>query len=256
MSSGIVICPILALAILLILKATHGFNLADLAQGGSVDVNDLIQKSSLTAEERDNKLIPQEHACSVCTVVASTIYHGLAHKLRHDRDLPSKTIKELKKDLKDICVAEKFDRYGIKLLNGKKVLSGPALGAFREPGVVVGLGTWRDRLQARCKKTLKVRGAKVLVSSFQELSGLAGFNDYLCKGICQPFNHRMAKYTSSSRPQTRESSDVDVLQPDDYDLVPVTEEELAEMWAKEEAAREEAEALKGNSPNANNHQEL
>lgn len=114
-----------------------------------------IEAPGLDEEDQYGYNMPQKYMCNSCKAV---VYHlnkemGIKHPKKRDWKES-----ELLDVYDDICAQDTFEGYGIKLLNGKNELGGPALAEEQEklaPGqasIQMGGDSWKKRLAEECRK--------------------------------------------------------------------------------------------------------
>lgn len=111
-----------------------------------------IQAPSFTEEDQRSYTMPEQYRCDSCKAVAYHLTEGLKRKQPKSRRLQSWEYTEL---FDETCKSG-FKGYGVSLVDGKNVLSGPGL---KREKVEAGMGaiqmggeTWELRLGEICRK--------------------------------------------------------------------------------------------------------
>jgi len=147
-----------ALALVLLISRTAGAN----DKGGWEEtVNDegkkvqtlKIEAPSMTEEDQYGYNMPDRYKCDSCRAVVHHLNEALRKQQPASRRLKSWEYFDL---FEETCRSS-FEGYGIKLVNGENVLSGPALKDNTElaPGmgaIQMGGETWKKRLAEICRK--------------------------------------------------------------------------------------------------------
>jgi len=112
-----------------------------------------IQAPTMTEEDQYGYNMPDQYRCDSCRAVMFHLDEELKKKQPKSRRLSEW---EFVDTFDQIC-ANSFEGYGIKLVNDKNVLSGPALkdDAVLSPGmgaIQMGGDTWKKRLSEICRK--------------------------------------------------------------------------------------------------------
>ncbi|CAD7962856.1 unnamed protein product [Amoebophrya sp. A25] len=123
---------------------------------GKVQQTIKIEAPQVTEEDQHGYNMPKMYMCEACR---SIVFHVNATLTK--RSGPSKKkLKEweLESVWEEACSDKQYDGYGIKLLGGKNVLSGPALAqeheklAAGEASIQMGGDNWKKRLAEECRK--------------------------------------------------------------------------------------------------------
>jgi hypothetical protein len=111
-----------------------------------------IQAPSMTEEDQYGYTMPDQYRCDSCKVVVHHVSEALKRKQPKNRRLKEWEYHEV---FDETCKTG-FSGYGISLVNGQNVLSGPALKRDNlEPGmgaIQMGGETWEKRLGEQCRK--------------------------------------------------------------------------------------------------------
>lgn len=127
-----------------------------------------IQAPAMTEEDQYGYIMPDRYQCDSCKAVMFHLNHALVRKQPKSRRLQEWEYEEV---FQETC-KHGFKGYGIKLVNGKNTLSGPALQHDNlQPGmgaIQMGGETWEKRLGEICRKIVYDKvGEDVLYESFQ-----------------------------------------------------------------------------------------
>jgi len=111
-----------------------------------------IQAPSMTEEDQYGYTMPEQYRCDSCKVVAHHVTEALKKKQPMNKRMPEWEYHEL---FDEVC-ATGFEGYGVALVNGENMLSGPAIKRDNlEPGmgaIQMGGDTWAKRLGEQCRK--------------------------------------------------------------------------------------------------------
>jgi len=112
-----------------------------------------IEAPSMTEEDQYGYTMPDQYRCDACKVVT----HHLSEALKKAHPTKNRRLKEWEyQELFDETCAKGFSGYGVALVHGQNVLSGPALKRDNlEPGmgaIQMGGETWEKRLGEICRK--------------------------------------------------------------------------------------------------------
>jgi len=111
-----------------------------------------IQAPAMTEEDQYGYNMPEQYKCDSCKVVAYHITQALKQKQPKNRRLKSWEYTEL---FDETCKTG-FKGYGVSLVDGQNVLSGPALKRddvkAGEGAIQMGGETWEKRLGEICRK--------------------------------------------------------------------------------------------------------
>lgn len=133
---------------------------------------------ALDDEDAHSLHMPQNLKCDACCVVAYQLQtkFSQAHKKRPSlKVLPESIIYDI---TESICES-KFDKYGIKDVNGQKRLSGPGLETADVPGIMQGGGKWPNRLREMCAMYIGEIGEEEIYEAYRKEDD---FEKYLCRG--------------------------------------------------------------------------
>jgi len=128
-----------------------------------------IQAPSMTEEDQYGYTMPDQYRCDACKVVVHHVTDALKGKQPKNKRLREWEYHEL---FDETCKTG-FTGYGISLVNGQNVLSGPALKRDNlEPGmgaIQMGGETWEKRLGEQCRKFIYEKiGEDELYDHFRE----------------------------------------------------------------------------------------
>lgn len=112
-----------------------------------------IEAPAMTEEDQYGYNMPDRYKCDSCRAVVHHLNEALRKQQPKSRRLKSWEYTDL---FEETCRSS-FEGYGIKLVNGENVLSGPALkdNAELQPGmgaIQMGGDTWKKRLAEICRK--------------------------------------------------------------------------------------------------------
>ncbi|OWF42206.1 marginal zone B- and B1-cell-specific protein-like [Mizuhopecten yessoensis] len=133
---------------------------------------------TLDDEDTHSLHMPHELKCDGCRVVAYQLQTKFseAHKKRPSlKVLPESQIYDI---TESICES-KFDKYGIKEVDGQKRLSGPGLETADIPGIMQGGGRWPNRLRETCSMYMGEIGEEEVYEAYLKEKDL---EKYLCRG--------------------------------------------------------------------------
>jgi len=155
-------------AVLLVGTATAADNWETKVNEEGKNVQSLqIQAPSMSEEDQYGYTMPDQYRCDSCKVVVHHVTEAL--KLKQPKRLKEWEYHEL---FDETCKTG-FTGYGISLVNGQNVLSGPALKRDNlEPGmgaIQMGGETWEKRLGEQCRKFVYEKiGEDELYDHFRE----------------------------------------------------------------------------------------
>ncbi|XP_060084966.1 marginal zone B- and B1-cell-specific protein-like [Ylistrum balloti] len=133
---------------------------------------------TLDDEDAHSLHMPQDLKCDGCRVVAYQLQTKFseAHQKRPSlKVLPESQIIDI---TESICES-KFDKYGIKDVDGKKRLSGPGLDTADIPGIMQGGGRWPNRLREMCSMYVGEIGEEEIYEAYLKEKDL---DKFLCRG--------------------------------------------------------------------------
>merc|ERR1711935_32755 len=117
----------------------------------------------LDQEETDSAVLPKHMHCDACRAITVQMAMQLPAVLANPGNMykNKKGVKKAKESavleaLDKICYGDKkkpdagLAGYGVKVLNGKNVLSGQGLPAADEPGILMGGSKWPGRIANKC----------------------------------------------------------------------------------------------------------
>ncbi|XP_033738265.1 marginal zone B- and B1-cell-specific protein-like [Pecten maximus] len=133
---------------------------------------------TLDDEDAHSLHMPRDLKCDGCRVVAYQLQTKFseAHKKRPSlKVLPESQIYDI---TESVCES-KFDKYGIKEVDGRKRLSGPGLETADIPGIMQGGGRWPNRLRETCSMYMGEIGEEEIYEAYRQEKD---FEKYLCRG--------------------------------------------------------------------------
>lgn len=115
-----------------------------------------VQAPVMTEEDQRGYNMPDRYQCDACKAVVYHLNATLVRKQPKSRRLKEWEYTEI---FEEVCTAEEFKGYGIKLMGGENVLSGPSTKQrdeeFLAPGgasIQMGGETWEKRLGEICRR--------------------------------------------------------------------------------------------------------
>jgi len=182
-----------------------------------------IQAPSMTEEDQYGYTMPEQYRCDSCKVVAHHLTEALKRRQPKNRRLQEWEYHEL---FDETC-ASGFSGYGVALVNGQNVLSGPALKRDNlEPGmgaIQMGGETWEKRLGEICRKFVyeKVGEDEVheYFHSHGEVSSDLCFRETRdCRVGAEPPQKKKAKKSTGEKKPKRDKSDTKVVDAKGLDI--------------------------------------
>jgi len=170
-----------------------------------------IQAPSMTEEDQYGYTMPDQYRCDSCKVVTYHLNEALKRKQPKNRRMSEWEYHEL---FDETCTAG-FEGYGLSLVNGENMLSGPSIKRDNlEPGmgaIQMGGETWAKRLGEVCRKFVYERvGEDEVYDHFRSKGALS--SDLCiretrdCKVGAEP--PRKAKKSKKATPEAEKKSKV------------------------------------------------
>jgi len=149
--------------------------------GGKVVQEMKIEAPMMTEEDQHGYNMPRQYLCDACRAVVAHVNRTLVH-----RQPPSRRLKQWEyTEIFDEVCANDFEGYGIKLVGGVNVLSGPMLKEKEEEqlkagGAQIHMGgdNWKKRMGEICRKVVYDKVGE------EELYELFRKNGELTEDVC------------------------------------------------------------------------
>ncbi|XP_005099899.1 marginal zone B- and B1-cell-specific protein [Aplysia californica] len=140
-----------------------------------------ITPAELSDEERGSKFMPTAYRCDGCSAIAYQLqkrFKAAEKKKKVGDPLGEAEVLEV---FEELCDGE-FENYGVKNVQGIKVLSGEGLPGDRQSGMVEAGGVWKSRMQNICNEVSGEYEEENIYKWYQ-LQG-APFRQLLCRNYC------------------------------------------------------------------------
>merc|ERR1712146_331349 len=131
-----------------------------------------IEAPGMDEEDQYGYNMPAKYMCAACKSVIWHVNNTMTAKHPKGRKWKESELLDI---YDDICKPDTFEGYGIKLLNGENVLSGPAMQEEYEklaPGqasIQMGGDSWKKRLSEECRKLVyESYGEEEVYEAFQK----------------------------------------------------------------------------------------